>query len=275
MHSSPIEHRGRVVKTQILAAAPRDRAWGAWTDPDRLSGWFTDRVKGRAERGATFTWIFDRFRSEFPYEVVEAVPPERLILRGAPPGRPPYVLEVVLEPTEEGTLISVINSGFSVGTENDEEFEGVRSGWKMALSILKEYLEHHDDEAKTIFFAMQPAAFEYSEIQPYFREPAGLAAWLTRSGGIGEEGERYEVVLRDGALMSGRVLCSTGREVALSWDELHGVIELKAFSLGPRTRAVCVRGLGWELGEEAAQLIETSMAAAIDRLVAALTARKG
>jgi uncharacterized protein YndB with AHSA1/START domain len=266
-----IDHDGRVVRAEILTTASAEQAWQAWADPARLSEWFTDRAKGRAAAGGTVTWYFDRFRSQFPYDVMVADEGRRLVLKGSPPGRPPYLLEVLISGNPAaGTLVKIINSGFSVGVENYEEYEGVESGWQMALTILKQYLENHFSQPKSGFFAMQPAPVDYEKILHFFLEEEGLMRWLTTSGAIGAPGERYSLTLRDGSPMSGRVLTLTSREVALSWDEIDGVAELKAFRIGPRARAVAVRGCGWGLPEERALEIEQMLSKAIDRLVAVI-----
>lgn len=264
-------HGGRIVTTEVMVRASPAAAWQAWADPATLSQWFTDRARGQVAEGASFTWIFDRFGSEFTYTVVKAEAPRRLILSGAPPGRPPYVLEVVIRAEAEGCRIRVINSGFAMSTDNDEEFEGVLSGWTMALSILKEYLEEHFGEEKQGFFAMQAAQFGYEEALHFFTREDGLARWLSAGGEIGPVGTSYQLSLHSGEAITGRVLAITSREVALSWDEIGGILELKSFLLGPRTRALCLRGCGWSLSEEGAARIEMQMSRALDRLVRALT----
>lgn len=266
-----IEHVGQVVLAEVRAIASIERAWQAWAEPARLSEWFTDRAIGRAAAGGTMTWCFDRFGTRFPYDVLVAEEGRRLVLKGSLPGRPPYLLEVLISAAgTDAALVRVINSGFSVGVENDEEREGVLSGWQMALAIYKHYLESHFGEPKTGFFAMQPASFAYERIPHYFLEEEGLMRWLTTSGAIGAAGGSYRLTLRDGAPMSGRVLALTSREVALTWDEIDGVAELKAFRIGPRSRAVAVRGFGWNLAEDRASEIDRMLSSAIDRLVAAL-----
>jgi len=269
-----LEHRGRIVRARVVTTAPPDHVWDAWADPRHLCGWFTDTASGRARPGATVTWGFDRFRCRFPYEVLAAVPGSRLVLQGAPVGRPPYLLEILIDAHDGATTVELINSGFSVGTSDDEETEGVHSGWRIALAIMKLYLERHYGRPRLSFFAMQPAPFEYGQISRYFHEPDGLARWLTSSGAVGAEGDAFELVLRDGSPMSGRVLAVTPRETALSWDEADGVVELKAFRLGPRIRAVSLRGSGWGMSEEKARAIESMAVASIDRLVAEMEDRQ-
>jgi uncharacterized protein YndB with AHSA1/START domain len=268
---SSFAHAGRVIRVEIRTSAKGARVWAAWSDPEILSQWFTDRAEGEARTGGTMTWFFDRFAARFPYEVVSALPPFRLLLRGSPPGRSPFFLEILIEEGAEETAVTILNSGFSAGEASDEEYEGVLSGWRMALAILKEYLERHYGRPKVSFFAMQPASFTFDQILPWFLEAPMLYRWLTTAGSIaGESGALYEVKLRGAGKMTGRVLALTPREVALSWDEIGGVVEMKAFHLGPLQRAVAVRGCGWQITPERALAIERLFVAAVDRLVAAL-----
>ena len=67
------------------------------------------------------------------------------------------------------------------------------------------------------------------------------------------------------------MLAITSHEVALSWEEINGFVELKAFRLGgPGERAVCLRGSGWDMSDESRLETERMAIAFIDKLVAAL-----
>ena len=276
-----VDHLEPAVRAEIVTTAPRDRVWSAFTDPDILSGWFTDRAKGRARPGGTVTWCFDRFRMELPYEVLVADAGNHLVLKGSPEGRPPYLFEVRLEDARledaglhldgAGTRVHLVNSGFAAGSRVDEQREGVESGWRLALAILKHYLEHHYGRPRASFFAMQPAELDYAQTLAFFLDEARLARWLTVRGGVGAPGAPCALTLRGGAPLTGRVLEVTSREAVLSWEEISGVLELKASLLGPRIRAVALRGCGWGLDEDRAARIEKEMARAIDRLVAELS----
>lgn len=266
-----IEHVEPAVSAEIVTTAPPERVWAAFAEPDILCGWFTDRAKGRARVGATVTWCFDRFRMELPYEVLVADPGEHLVLKGSPVGRPPYLFEVRLDPDGAGTRVRLVNSGFGVGSRLDEQREGVESGWRVALAILKLYLESHFGLPRATFFAMQPAEFDYPEVRELFLREDRLARWLTSRGNVGAPGDRCALVLRGGAPLTGCVLEVTSREAVVSWEEISGVLELKSFLLGPRIRAVALRGCGWGLDEDRAAGIEKEMARAIDRLVEELS----
>lgn len=273
--ASKFEHKGRMVRVEFTTSAPAEKVWAAWTDPTKIAQWFTDGASGEPIPGTMFTWTFDRFNYVIPYEVVDAVPNERFVLKGEIPGRPPGFLEITIRKEAGQTRVQLVNSGFLEGGEWDEEFAGIDSGWKMAMAILKLYVENYFGLAKAMALAMRPAQFTMEQLRPCFREPVKLARWLTSSGGVGRVGEAYEFALRDGTKATGRVLADTGREATLSWDEIRGTFELKSFSMGPAMRMICVRALSWEGDPARTKKIEEEMAAALDRLAEALAQDRG
>lgn len=272
--NKPIEHIGRVIRAEIRTKATPQRAYGAWADPEKIAHWFPDRAEGKAEPGATITWIFDNFNYRIPYEVLIAQPAERFAIRwNPPPGMNPGILEVTISKEGGETVIRLVNSGFREGAEWSDEFEGIDSGWRMSLALLKHYLENYFGVWRASFLVMRPAEFAFEQILPLHRTEAGLKKWLTKSGGFGEEGETFVLELREGAKFTGRVLAKSKRETTLSWDEIRGVLELKAFSMGPQ-KMLCVRGCGWGLPAEKAKELEGQMERAVERLAAALAASK-
>jgi uncharacterized protein YndB with AHSA1/START domain len=271
MSATPrLEHKGRVIRTELRTTAPPEHVWAAWTDPARIAQWFTDGAEGEPRAGTIFWWIFDRFGYRIPYQVLEAIPNERFVLKGEMQGRPPGILEITIRREGGRTVMTLVNSGFLEGAEWDEEFQGIDSGWNMATAALKLYLENYYGQPKTQMLAMRPAQFTMAQLGPYYRRAEHLAKWLTASGGIGPVGSPCALVLRGGMKVTGIVLVETGREVAVTWNEIRGTLELKAFSMGPDKKMVCLRGVGWGLDAARAKSIEEGMSAALGRLAAAL-----
>ena len=262
------EHQGRVIREEILVLAPPEPVWRAWTDKNRVAEWFADRARGSATPGSTVTWYFDRFDISIDYAILVAEPLRHLVMKTESPDGRAYLQEVRLEPEGEGTRVTITSSG---GSRDDEEHQGMISGWKMSLAILKHYVEEHFSEPRRSFFAMQPAPVDYARVRKFFTEEWHLSRWLTASGPLAEVGEPYSLELRGGDTMSGTVLAITSREVALSWEEINGFIELKAFRLGgPNERAVCLRGSGWNMDDELRLETERMARAFVERLVSAL-----
>jgi uncharacterized protein YndB with AHSA1/START domain len=265
--STNFEHKGRMIRAEIATSATPQQAWEAWADPEKIAQWFVDRATGEAKAGGTMTWFFDKFGYVLPYKIVDAVLGELIVYKWEPPEGLAGILEVRIAREGGVTAVRVIQSGFREGAEWDDEYQGVNSGWKMALGILKFYLENYFAHAKSALLIIQPANFAYEEVLKYFLEAGKLAQWLTTAGAIGKVGDACELQLRDAGKLTGRVLAITSREVTISWDEIGGVMELKAFSMGPR-RVVCLRGFSWRLKAEAMAVIEQTLQRALERLAA-------
>ncbi len=260
-------HRGRRLEVRMRTRATPEQVWDAWTDPEKIAHWFVDRARGKPEVGTTFTWIFEKFGYEIPYEVVVAEPGRRFALGGEAPKSGPFLLEVTIAREGGETVVTLVNSGFLDGSQWDEEYQGIVSGWTQALAILKHYLENYAGRPKQALLVMEPAAYEYARLLPFYATEEGLDRWLTTSASIGGVGESCALRLPGGRSLTGRVISKTGWEVALSCEEVDGVLELKGFRAGPG-RVVAARLLSW--GAPLSPEWEESLQAALQRLSAAL-----
>jgi uncharacterized protein YndB with AHSA1/START domain len=270
----PIQHSGRIIRAEMRTSASPDQVYEAWADPEKIAHWFVDKAEGRAELGATITWIFEKFNYKIPYEVLRAEPGKKFAIRWEPPpGMNAGILEVTISKEAGQTVLRLVNSGFREGAEWNDEYDGVDSGWKMALALLKLYTENYFGTPRSTFLAMRPAQFAFSSVVPFHRTEAGLNQWLTTKASCGEVGEKYAFALREGGTASGRVLEQAKWETALSWDEIHGALELKAFAMGPQ-KMVSVRCSAWGLESAKVKQIEEQMDRALERLAGLLNAQK-
>jgi len=272
--TKPVEHHGRRIEQEIRIQAPAERVWEAWADPVKISQWFTDRAEGFAKPGATIVWYFDAFNYRISYRVLRAEPGKSYVIRwdDAPGGHEPGVFEVTLSHHGGETTLRLVQSGFREGAEWDAEYEGVSSGWIMALALLKHYAENYFGQPRASWLLLRPAAFTAEQVVALERTEAGLARWLTRSGALPAEGKRFQFTLQSGEALSGKVLALSKSETCLSWNEVHGTLEFKAFAMGPQ-KMVGLRASAW--GGDAARLeaAKPAMEAALDRWAAALAAK--
>jgi uncharacterized protein YndB with AHSA1/START domain len=261
-----LERSGRIFEAEMRTTATPGQVYDAWADAAKIASWFPDRAEGKAEAGATITWFFDKFNYAIPYQVLHAEPGKRFAIRwNPPPGMNAGILDVTIVKEGGITVMRVINSGFREGAEWNEEYEGIDSGWRMAFALLKHYLENYFGSPRSSFLAMKPAEYTFERLLPLHRTAAGLQKWLTNSGSLGEVGEKFSLNLKEGGSVSGKVLAMTKRETALSWDEIHGALELKAFSMGPQ-KMVSVHGCGWGLSPVRAKEIEQQLERALASL---------
>ena len=214
------KHHGRTIDTTIRMKTTPMRAWNAWADPEQIANWFVDRAEGIATPGEVMTWFFDTFNFRQPVPIVEANPGETFVIgSGDTPGPQghPYLLEITITKEQGETVMRLVNSGFSEDAKFDDEYEGVVSGWKMALATMKHWLEHYPNSRRAHRIVMEPASYSYEQLRPLFHTVEGRKRWLEPL-----------------ALAHADLLADTGREVLLAWDERQGVVGLKAFRMGPQ-----------------------------------------
>ena len=273
MNERQWRHVGRVARAEIETKASREDAWSAWADPDWLRQWFADDASGQPVPGDALILSFEAFGFSYGLEVVEASPGECLVLKTQFPGQAPRYQEVVLSEVEGGTRVEIIHSGFDTAPGGEDEFEGVLSGWQIALQVLRYYLEHHPGADRRRLFLMRPAVVDYAALLPLYTSDDGLASWLGGPCRIAGPGGAFELTSPEGLQLSGTVLGLTRREVVLQCDDIDGVLALKAFQLGPTHQAIAIDLTAWSLDDATEQLLRGAFEAALERLAAVLDAQ--
>jgi uncharacterized protein YndB with AHSA1/START domain len=246
---------GRVIDTSVRVRATPEQVWEAWADPEKIAAWFVDRAEGVAEPGAVMTWIFDAFNYRVPVPIVEAEPGRTFVTgSGDEPGPHglPYVMEITISKAEGDTVIRLVNSGFSPDAAWDDEYEGVVSGWAMALGTLKVWLERYAPRPRAHRLVVRPQAFEWQALAPLVGTVGGRRRWLD------------PVVAADAP-----VLVDSGREVLLDWPERQAVLGLKAFTMGPG-RMIGVDFSTWAETPADLDALTAAFEPALDRLAACL-----
>jgi uncharacterized protein YndB with AHSA1/START domain len=255
-HTPKRTHHGRTIDTTVRINTTPDQAWTAWADPQAIANWFVDRAEGVAAPGEVMTWFFDTFNYRQPVPVLDAQPGEVFVIgSGDEPGPHgiPYLMEILIERDAGGaTVVRLLNSGFSPDAKFDEEFEGVVSGWTMALATLKYWLEQHPGARRTHLLSMAPAQYDWATLTPLFATPQGRQ-WL-------------EPMLSSHA----PTLADTGREVLLACPARAAVIGLKAFRMG-RQSMVALDFSSWADDPGVNADIGSELPLALERLKRALS----
>jgi uncharacterized protein YndB with AHSA1/START domain len=258
MNTTQRKHHGRKIDTEIRISTSPLRAWQAWADPEEIAKWFVDRAEGHAKAGEIMTWFFDAFNYRQPVPIIEAVPGESFVIgsgdRPGPQGHP-YLMEITISKDRGDTVVRLVNSGFSEDAKFDDEYEGVVSGWTMALATMKRWLERFPNATRSHCIVMQPASYTYAVLRPLFSSVEGRRQWLEPA------------VSADAA-----VLVDTGREVLLAWDAQNGVLGLKAFRLGAQ-QMLALDLSAWRNPAATLDAIEPDLREALVRLKALLDRR--
>lgn len=247
------------VRETLRIARPVAEVWRAWTDPGWLAGWHAERVDGELAAGGAIRLGWDSLGIAIDLEVVAMEPPARLVLCGAPPGRPPQTLSVILAGVGHDTEMAIQHEGF-VG---EEERAGTAAGWHVSARILAHYLARHPGRQRRCAAALAPVAASLEVIARRLARPA----WLLGDVSLGAEGSAWR---------GGTVLASAlPRQIALVLDDAAGIVVLRAIRLDPGAALVGALAWSWEPERKAYAELVGALAPAIERLAADLGGGRG
>jgi len=129
-------------KAEMLVRRPVTEVFAAFVDPAITSKFWFTKGSGRLEPGARVRWEWEMFGVSADVDVLE-VEPDRRILVSWPGEHGPTTIEWRFTPLEDGTFVSIVNSGFG-GDANQMVGEAIGSteGFTLVLAGLKAFLEH-------------------------------------------------------------------------------------------------------------------------------------
>ena len=142
------------IERQILLRAPRARVWQALTDSEQFGTWFRAKLDtGFAVGQRTLGHITHPGYEHLRFEVtVERMEPEQLFaLRWHPyaidpkvdySGEPTTLVEFKLAPTSDGTLLTVVESGFEQlpPGRREEAFRMNSQGWAIQMENIQNHV---------------------------------------------------------------------------------------------------------------------------------------
>jgi uncharacterized protein YndB with AHSA1/START domain len=145
------------IEREIKIQAPIDRVWAALTEPDAVGTWFGTGAPASVDLRPGGEMLVDHGEhGRYPLAIVEVDPPRTLAYRWASgyPGQPATqsnstLVRFTLESSSEGTLLTVVESGFDsiVIPAEREESAGYAShsqGWTHVMGKLGSYVEGSD-----------------------------------------------------------------------------------------------------------------------------------
>ncbi len=200
------------LEAELELAAEPGAVWAALTRADELMNWFPLQAEVRPGEGGAVHLSWDgAWEGDLEIQVWE---PERH-LRTAWPwteeegmrGQPNSVaVDYYIEARRGGgTLLRLVHSGFPVGPEWEDIFDGTRRGWSYELRSLKHYLENHRGVERSVARVRRAmAGFANQEVWDRLWSRQGLVA----AGGIEpiETGAGYAFTMPGGIELSGRIL---------------------------------------------------------------------
>ncbi len=143
------------IEKKILLRASKERVWRALTDSREFGAWFRVNLEGQFAVG-------QRIRGKITYPgyehltmdvMVEKMDQEKLFSFRWHPGavdpkvdyskEPSTLVEFRLEETKDGTMLTVIESGFDQlpPERREEAFRGNEKGWAIQMENIKRHVD--------------------------------------------------------------------------------------------------------------------------------------
>ncbi len=143
------------IKKVVDLAAPVSRVWKAITDHEQFGEWFQVKLEGPFKAGELSLGQITYPGHEHIRWVamIECMEPERLFSLSSHPhildadtyraDEPATLVEFKLEPTDNGTRLTIIESGFSTLPEDvrADIFRGNSEGWAEQVKNITAYVE--------------------------------------------------------------------------------------------------------------------------------------
>jgi uncharacterized protein YndB with AHSA1/START domain len=137
------------VEREILIDAPPEVVWAVISEPNHVSGWFSDSAEIDLRPGGKITLIWDGRHTE--HGRVEKVEPPHFFsfrwIRGSDTDvreDNSTLVEFSLSAEREGTRLRVVETGFThldlPEDDQAKDAEAHRQGWELELDELREYL---------------------------------------------------------------------------------------------------------------------------------------
>lgn len=178
----------RKVEAEISIAATPEEVWRAISEGEEIRRWFTIDARVNPGAGGSIWMSFGEGMDwETPIEVWD--PPHHL--RGADPAPMKTAVDYFIESRGGETVLRIVHSGFGADAW-DEELDTLNGGWRAFLAIMRNYLEKHRGEDRTLAYFRHPAVeMERKDAFPKLLGALGVPL-------VGQ-GERFEGELFRGA----------------------------------------------------------------------------
>jgi uncharacterized protein YndB with AHSA1/START domain len=238
------------VTAEITIDADADAVWRAVSEGEEIKRWFTlDARVTPGVGGAVWMSFGEGMDWETPITLWE---PKRH-LRTEDPAPSKLAVDYFIEARGGETVLRIVHSGFGADAW-DDEMDTLNAGWRAFAATLKNYLEHHAGEPRTLAYFRHPVVkMERAEAFPKMLEALDVP--------LVAEGERFAGSLFEGVAdvvktpvnLSGRLTNHGGGFLMIeiepgrgqcrpsAWVSLYGEAAAEAEALQERLREVITR----------------------------------
>ncbi len=251
----------RSIELSQAIDAPLALIWKTCAQPRGIVNWQADEAEGDARRGGRLRLHWSAFESTVELDIIEFQPERQLTLRQGQ-----TEVDFLLEPGR----VTLVQRGL----EPDDDIEGLRSSWQLALAQLAHCVERHPDRQRRVEWLVRQATASPQLVYLALTDPH-LCKWLCRAGGIAAQGKRYELTLPQGPRLAGTVLTNVpGRDIALTCDAAGDavlVFRTLPSPADPDARLIAAVWSEWGPPRELADEIIEAVDACLEQLVSLLS----
>ncbi|MFQ5695616.1 MAG: SRPBCC domain-containing protein [Terriglobia bacterium] len=132
-------------------------------------------------------------------------------------------MDFYLEARGGKTVLRLVHSGFGRGPDWDEEYDGIRRGWRAELRALRHYLELHRGTPRLVAWARTATPLPPEEAWKRLLSPQGLL----RQGTLANlrEGDRYSITAATGDALQGVVqVLAPPKDFSASVENLNNAL---------------------------------------------------
>jgi uncharacterized protein YndB with AHSA1/START domain len=159
------------VEAEITIDADAETVWRALTEGEELKRWFPlDARVTPGEGGALWLSFGEGMDWEAPIGLWE--PNRHLRTVDPPPSK--AAIDYYIEAKGGQTVLRIVQTGFGADAW-DDELDTLNSGWRTFLATLRNYLEQHRGEPRTVAYFRHPVVeMERREAFPRMLEALGV-----------------------------------------------------------------------------------------------------
>lgn len=242
--------------------AATDLIWKACASARGLARWQADEVEGEVSPGGPLRLYWRAFGASVELSVIEVLPYQRLRLRNGS-------TEVAFELEEESVVLT------QYGLDPDDDIEGLRSSWRVALAQMAHSVERHPGRQRHVEWAVSQVRVAPETLHLFLTDRELLRLWLGQVEQDLTEGVPYQMAVHDGPLLEGTVLaCVPGRDLAISCTNLSDtavVFRTLPSPLSADERLVAVSVSQWGRSTRAGERLIERIGSALNRLTTVLT----
>ena len=133
-----------VAKVELLIRRPVAQVFDAFVNPDVITKFWFNRTSGPLVANTSVTWYWDLYEASTKVCVLALEQDRRIFIEWAVDTDTPSRVEWTFEDrADEGTYVSVVNSGFDRDSEDViDRIVDSTGGFALVLAAAKAYLEH-------------------------------------------------------------------------------------------------------------------------------------